>query len=123
MNEESSARSMLTSFTYRLSPTTRQQRLLSEQLEELRWLCHTLLAARKQAGEERREAVDYYEQKADLPALKAAVRPGLQQVHSQVVQDVALRLNKALDASFRRLKSGETPGSPRYRGTGRDDSL
>jgi hypothetical protein len=48
---------MLTSFTYRLSPTTRQHRLLSEQLEELRWLWHTLLAARQQAGEERQETV------------------------------------------------------------------
>ena len=82
---------MLKSFTYRLYPTKRQQWLLSEQLEELRWLWNTLLAERKQAWEERQETVDYYDQKAGLPALKAAVRPGLQQVHSQVVQDVALR--------------------------------
>jgi len=51
------------------------------------------------------------------------VRPGLKQVHSQVVQDVALRLKKAMDAFFRRLKVGETPGYPRFRGTGRYDSL
>jgi putative transposase len=82
-----------------------------------------LLAQRKQAWEERQEAVDYYEQKAELPALKADVRPGLQQVHSQVVQDVALRLKKAFDAFFRRLRAGETPGYPRFRGKGRYDSL
>jgi hypothetical protein len=57
MDEERSGRSVLTSFTYRLSPTTRQQRRLSEQLEEVRWLWHTLLAARQQAGEERQETV------------------------------------------------------------------
>ena len=51
------------------------------------------------------------------------MRPGLKQVHSQVVQDVALRLKKAMDAFFRRLKVGETPGYPRFRGTGRYDSL
>ena len=49
---------MLKSFSYRLYPTKRQQRLLSEQLEELRWLWNTLLAERKQAWEERRETVD-----------------------------------------------------------------
>jgi len=114
---------MLKSFTYRLYPTKRQQRLLSEQLEEVRWLWNTLLAERKQAWEERREAVDYYEQKAELLRLKAALRPGLKQVHSQVAQDVALRLKKAMDTFFRRLKTGESPGYPRFRGTGRYDSL
>ena len=114
---------MLKSFNYRLYPTKRQQRLLSEQLEELRWLWNTLLAERKQAWEERHEAVDYYEQKAELPSLKADLRPGLKQVHSQVAQDVALRLKKAMGAFFRRLKAGESPGYPRFRGQGRYDSL
>jgi len=36
---------------------------------------------------------------------------------------VALRLKKAMDAFFRRLKVGETPGYPRFRGKGRYDSL
>jgi hypothetical protein len=82
-----------------------------------------LLAQRKQAWEERQETIDYYDQKAELPSLKADVRPGLQQVHSQVAQDAALRLKKAMDAYFRRLKNGENPGYPRFRGKGRYDSL
>jgi putative transposase len=114
---------MLKSCNYRLYPTKRQQRLLSEQLEELRWLWNTLLAERRQAWEERQEVLDYYEQKAEPPSLKADVRPGLKHVHSQVTQDVALRLKKAMDAFFRRLKAGETPGYPRFRGKGRYDSL
>jgi putative transposase len=123
MDEESSGCSMLKSFKYRLYPTKRQRRLLSEQLEKMRWLWNTLLAERKQAWEERQETVDYYEQKAELPGLKADVRPGLKEVHSQVVQDLALRLKKAMDAYFRRLKTGENPGYPRFRGKGRYDSL
>src|SRR5215472_11697306 len=95
---------------YRLYPTKEQQRLLSRQLEECRWLWNTLLAERKQAWEERQETVDYYEQKAELPGLKAKERPSLQEVHSQVLQDVVLRLKKAVDAFFRRLRAGETPG-------------
>jgi putative transposase len=36
---------------------------------------------------------------------------------------VALRLKRAFDAFFRRLKAGEEPGYPRFRGKGRYDSL
>src|SRR5262249_58909300 len=54
-----------------------------------------------------------------LPALQERMRPGLQQLHARVVQDVVRRLQKALDAFFPRLKEGATPGSPRFRGKGR----
>jgi putative transposase len=101
---------IMKTFHYRLYPTKEQLRLLSRQLEECRWLWNTLLAERKQAWEERQETVDYYAQKAELPGLKVGERPGLAEVHSQVVQDVVLRLKKAFEAFFRRLKAGETPG-------------
>ena len=114
---------MLRTFKYRLYPTKRQERLLSQQLEELRWLWTTLLAERKQAWEERHEAISYYDQQNALPSIKAALRPPLAQVHSLVAQDVVRRLQKAMDAFFRRLKAGETPGYPRFRGQGRYDSL
>jgi putative transposase len=114
---------ILKTFKYRLHPTKEQQRLLSRQLEECRWLWNTLLAECKTAREARQETVDYYTQKAELPGLKVAERPSLQGVHSQVLQDVALRLKKAFDAFFRRLKAGETLGYPRFRGRGRYDSL
>jgi len=107
---------LMTTSQYRLYPTKEQQRHLSRQLEECRWLWNTLLAERKQAWEERREQLDYYEQKAELPSLKAEARPTLSEVHSQVLQDVVLRLKKAFNAFFRRLKAGETPGYPRFRG-------
>jgi hypothetical protein len=50
-------------------------------LEDCRWLWNTLLAERKQAWEERQAPVDYYEQKADLPALKTGERTSLAEVH------------------------------------------
>ena len=63
---------MRKSYKYRLYPTKRQQRLLCEQLEELRWLWNMLLAERKQAWEEQQETIDYYDQNAELPGLKAS---------------------------------------------------
>jgi putative transposase len=73
--------------------------------------------------EERQETIDYYDQKAELPHLKDHERPTLKLVNAQVAQDVVLRLKKAMDAFFRRLKAGENPGYPRFRGRGRFDSM
>lgn len=47
----------------------------------------------------------------------------LLRVHSQVLQDVLHRVDRAFDAFFRRVKNGETPGYPRFRGRGWYDSF
>jgi putative transposase len=113
---------MLKTFTYRLYPTKQQQRLLDQQLEECRWLYNHLLAERRDAWEQRQASLRYYDQATSLPALKAE-RAALADVHSQVLQNVAMRLDLAFKAFFRRVKAGETPGYPRFRGKGRYDSL
>jgi putative transposase len=109
-------------FTYRLYPTKQQQHLLNQQLEECRWLYNHLLAERKAAWEVRQESVRLYDQQATLPLLKV-VRPTLARVQSQVLQNVAVRLDLAFQAFFRRVKAGEIPGYPRFRGVGRYDSI
>jgi putative transposase len=109
-------------FKYRLYPTHEQRRLLCQQLEECRWLYNRLLEERKTAWEQRQESVRLYDQHAQLPALKAE-RPSLAGVQSQVLRNVAVRIDLAFKAFFRRLKAGETPGYPRFRGYGRYDSL
>jgi putative transposase len=119
--EEQNA-SMHKTFKYRLYPTKLQQRLLEQQLEECRWLYNELLAARRDAWEQRQESLRLYDQQATLPALKAA-RLTLADVQSQVLQNVAVRIDLAFQAFFRRVKAGETPGYPRFRGTGRYASL
>lgn len=63
-----------------------------------------------------------YEQHASLPALKEQ-RPSLASVHSQVLQNVAVRIDLAFKAFFRRVKASENPGYPRFRGKGRYDSF
>jgi putative transposase len=113
---------MRKTFQYRLYQTKQQQRLLDAQLEECRWLYNHLLAERRDAWEQRQVSLRLYDQQATLPALKAA-RPTLATVHSQVLQNVAVRLDLAFQAFFRRVKSGEKPGYPRFRGRGRYDSV
>ena len=80
------------------------------------------LEGRKRGWEERQESLTYYGQKATLPDLKAYC-PELSNVHSQVLQDVAMRVDLALKAFFRRCKAGEEPGYPRFRGYGRYNSM
>jgi putative transposase len=76
------------------------------------------LAERKLAWEERQESVRLDDQQATLRALKAE-RLSLALVQSQVLQNVAVRLDLAFQAFFRRMQAGETPGYPRFRRTGR----
>jgi putative transposase len=114
---------LMKTFQYRLYSTKEQLRLLTRQVEGCRWLWNTLLAERKQAWEHRQETVDYSTQQNALPSLKASVRPTLQEVPSWVLQDVARRLQNTFDAFFRRLKAGENPGYPRFRGARRYASL
>jgi putative transposase len=58
-----------------------------------------------------------------LPEIKAVLRPEYQDIHSQVLQDVLLRLEKAFKAFFRRVANGETPGYPRFQGRNRYNSF
>jgi putative transposase len=44
-------------------------------------------------------------------------------VQSQVLQNVAVRIDLAFQAFFRRARTGETPGYPRFRGKGRYASI
>ena len=114
---------MRKTFKYRLFPTKQQQRLLEQQLEACRWLYNHLLAERRAAWEQRQESVRLYDQHATLPIRKAE-HPSLAGVQSQVVQNVAVRVDLAFHAFFRRVRAGaKEPGYPRCRGTGRYDSL
>jgi putative transposase len=113
---------MLKTYKYRLYPTKQRERLLEQQLEECRWLCNHLLAQRRDAWEQRQESLRSYDQATSLLALKAE-RPPLASVQSQVLQNVAVRLDLAFQVFFRRLKAGGPPGYPRFRGKGRYDSL
>ncbi len=113
---------MRKSYLYRIFPTRAQTTLLSKMLAECRWLYNNTLAYRKDTYEQEQRPTSWYETKARIPALKSE-RPTLRVVHSQVLQDVTARVDLAFQAFFRRVKSGETPGYPRFRSFGRYNSL
>jgi len=47
----------------------------------------------------------------------------LKNVHSHTLQDVTMRVDLAFQAFFRRVKAGEKPGYPRFKGKGWYDSI
>jgi len=110
------------SFQFRLKITKKQARLLDEQLQECRWLYNELLSQRILAYEELEMSLTKIQQLMFLPELKME-HPGLEKVHSQVLQNVADRLDKAFNGFFRRCKQGEKPGFPRFRGAHRYNSF
>jgi putative transposase len=110
------------SFQFRLRLTKKQKKLLQTQLDECRWLYNELLEQRKLSHEELDLSLSKYQQLMFLPPLKEE-RPGLAGVHSQVLQNVVDRLDKAFQAFFRRCKAGEKPGFPRFRGMHRYNSF
>jgi putative transposase len=109
-------------FQYRISPTRKQERLLNDTLSECRWLYNHLLEMRKTAYEQEGKSLSCYQQQSTYPILKQE-RPSLNTVHSQVLQNVAVRIDLAFKAFFRRCKAGEKPGFPRFRGENRYDSF
>ena len=110
-------------FQYRIYPTKKQETKLHEILEECRWLYNHLLAKRKEAYEQDGLSLSLYQQQATFPILKTE-RPSLATVHSQVLQNVAVRLDLAMKAFFRRVKEqAQEPGFPRFRGKNRYDSI
>lgn len=77
-------------------------------------------ATRKQLRQE--HSLNYNRQAAQLPEIKE-IRPEYHDIHSQVLQDVLRRVDKAYKAFFRRIKEGKTPGYPRFQGYGRYQSF
>ncbi len=137
---------MKKAFKYRLYPTSNQEQTLFWTLSRCRELYNAALSERKDSyqqyerslllvnaqtrqviaatmvANQRVRSVSYYEQKRDLVEIKG-IREEYQDIHSQVLQDVLLRLKRAFDGFFRRLDQGQDPGFPRFQGRNRYNSF
>jgi putative transposase len=105
-------------FKYKLKPTAEQERVMTFVVRRCRELYNAALQERQEAWQKCGVAITEAQQSAQLPAVKE-VRPEYYDIHSQVLQDVLTRLDRAFQAFFRRVKNGETPGYPRFQGANR----
>lgn len=109
-------------YQYRLYPTEHQRTLLYKTLEACRWVYNETLAVRKNAWEQEKITLTFYDTNKFLKEWKK-VKPELKQAHSQTLLNAQMRVDLAFKAFFRRVKAKENPGYPRFRGYGRYDSF
>jgi putative transposase len=109
-------------YKYKLKPTAEQVRALERTLTLCRHIYNAAFGERREAWRMRGISVTYYQQQAELPGIKAAL-PEYCEVNAQVLQDVVQRVDRAFQAFFRRVGSGETPGYPRFHGHNRYNSF
>lgn len=113
---------MTRTYRYRLVPTRAQAAVLFEWLRLTRELYNAALEERRDAWAKQRIAVSRYDQQAQLPSVRE-VRPEFQGVPAIVMRGAVHRLDKAFAAFFRRCKSGEKPGYPRFKSARRWNTL
>lgn len=113
---------MIKTFQYRIYPTKTQQRIMESTIETCRQYYNDCLAERKTAYEVRSETIGKFQQLRKVKELKAN-SPFAKNIHSHVLQVTVADLDKAFQAFFRRVKSGEKPGYPRFKSVNRFDSF
>ena len=113
---------MRKAFRYRAYPTRLQVEAMAEMLERHRHLYNRALGERKDAYELEQRTVHYGEQSGHLKDDRTT-NPHLAKTNFSSCQATLRRLDRAFAAFFRRLKAGEKPGYPRFRGYGRFDSV
>jgi len=109
-------------FAYRLFPSKPQERLLLSTVETCRHVYNDCLAERKEAWENEQRSITKFQQMRRVKDVKAT-NPYARDVHSHILQVVVSDLDKAFQSFFRRVKAGETPGYPRFKGRDRFDSF
>jgi len=107
---------MKTAYKFRMYPNKQQEASLDLTLDTCRHLYNRALADRKNAYEQEGISRSYEDQASMLVVEKKD--GNFNAVFSQVLQDVLRRLDKSFKAFFRRVKAGEAPGYPRFKGNG-----
>lgn len=113
---------MILSYKYRIYPNKKQTETLHGQFGLCRWLYNCALEERITAYKSIGKSLSYKEQANQLPEIKEQFAQ-FGAVHSQVMQDVLKRLDSGFKHFFRRIRQGEKPGFPRFKGKDRFYSI
>ena len=108
---------MRKTYKFRIYPTRKQTIKLLHVLSMCRMLYNDMLHDRKTAYEDCNCGLSYYDQDAWLKYVD------YQGVYAHILKDVLKRVDRAFKAFFRRVRTGEEPGYPRFKGYNRYDSF
>jgi putative transposase len=100
---------------FRLRPTRAQERRLVATLDACRFVYNWGVEDRRNLWSCCRVSATFYDQSDYLKHLEAA-NPWLQEVHAHPLQDALRRVDRSFEGFFRRVKKGEKPGYPRFKG-------
>jgi putative transposase len=112
---------MLRTFQFRLLPNATQVAALTRILEDNCETYNAALQERRDAWKLQRKSITYRDQQDELTELRQ--NPAFQWMACDIQRDPLRRVDRAFKAFFRRSKSGEKPGFPRFRSRRRYDSF
>jgi putative transposase len=113
---------MLLSYKYRLRTTSTQNTVLEEQLRLCQWTYNTLLNHCFEERKAGRGTPTQFSLQNLLPTMKAQT-PELDQVFSQVLQNVAKRVRSGFESYWNRKRAGLKAHLPRFRRADKYNSL
>jgi len=109
-------------FKYRIKANRKTLAKAEEVLELCRQLYNLCLEQRKNAWEKHQKSVSRFDQMNQLSDLKKAFTE-FKKVYAHALCNVIDRVDKAFQGFFRRVKSGDKPGYPRFKSSSRYDSF
>jgi putative transposase len=109
---------MRKAYKFRLYPNRSQAEALDAMLEAHRRLYNLALRERRDVYEAEERSVTYGEQSGRFKETRKAL-PSFAATNFSSAQATLRRLDKAFKAYFRRVKSGDAPGYPRFKPEGR----
>jgi putative transposase len=111
------------SYKFRLRPTNKQEAALSACLEDTRQLYNAALEERREAWRMGRHKVTFYSQDAQLKEIRADDPERYGRWSFKCERAAIRRLDEAFQGFYRRVKAGQKPGYPRFKGRGWWDSI
>lgn len=108
-------------FKYRIYPTASQVAALELHLSEACRLYNAALQERRDAWRMQRKSVSFYDQTRQLTEIRSAGDVGI--VCAKTGEQVLRRVDRAFRAFFRRVRSGDRPGYPRFKSVHSFDSF
>ncbi|MBN2549714.1 MAG: transposase [Anaerolineales bacterium] len=114
---------MFRTYKYLLRPTVHQAQALDYLLWQSRLIYNAALEQRIQTYQETGQGITYAAQWIHFRDLRRANPETCGLLNASSLQQLLRRLDKAFQAFFRRVKAGETPGFPRFKGRNRFKSI
>lgn len=105
---------MFKTFKYRIYPTSSQSKLMNNILEECRWLYNSFVIEKHELWNREKKYISFFNQASRMKEFKSK-RPSLKIVHSQILQNVGLRVDKAFRAFYKVYRFDKNRNPPKIK--------